>query len=131
MGRKKKKRRLQLQPTAQRIFRPWGPEGAHLEVAEDINVGPGGRVWDGAQILAGFLATNAGTLVRGKRILELGAGTGLPGLVCALSGAQTGKQSCICTPLSPQFYTSIAVTLNLPLTNPPSWLLRPILSGGA
>lgn len=73
-------------------------------------MGPGGRVWDGAQILAGFLAANAGTLIRGKRILELGAGTGLPGLVCALSGAHTGKQSCA-LPASAQFFMSITLFL--------------------
>ena len=49
----------------------------------------GDEVWPGAAALAQALAPNgvfAGA-VRGKRVLELGAGGGLPGLVCAASGA--------------------------------------------
>jgi EEF1A N-terminal glycine/lysine methyltransferase len=35
------------------------------------------------------LETHSETLLRGKDILELGAGAGLPSLICALSGART------------------------------------------
>ena len=49
----------------------------------------GDEVWPGAAALAQALAPSGvfGGAVRGKRVLELGAGGGLPGLVCAASGA--------------------------------------------
>uniref|UniRef100_A0A0G4GS36 Uncharacterized protein n=1 Tax=Chromera velia CCMP2878 TaxID=1169474 RepID=A0A0G4GS36_9ALVE len=43
-------------------------------------------VWEGAKPLAQFLADNP-WVVRGKRVVELGAGTGLPGLVASAVGA--------------------------------------------
>jgi len=39
--------------------------------------------------LAEYLEENRDELVSGKHILELGAGAGLPSLVCALKGAAT------------------------------------------
>lgn len=46
-------------------------------------------VWDTSPRLCEWLCQgeNAGRLVRGKRVVELGAGAGLPGLVCARLGA--------------------------------------------
>lgn len=41
------------------------------------------RTWDAAMHLASYLTVEGQDLVRGKRVLELGAGTGLVALVCA------------------------------------------------
>lgn len=43
-------------------------------------------VWDGAVVLARYMCEHV-DLVRGKRILELGAGQGLVGIACAALGA--------------------------------------------
>lgn len=50
-------------------------------------LGTGVNTWDGAIVLAKFFENNP-DIVRGKRILELGAGTGVAGLSTALLGAQ-------------------------------------------
>ncbi|KAF1951215.1 hypothetical protein CC80DRAFT_425218 [Byssothecium circinans] len=44
-------------------------------------------LWNAGRTLAHFLEERANELVKGKTILELGAGGGLPSLVCALNGA--------------------------------------------
>ena len=43
-----------------------------------------GAIWPGGELLASFLTP---ALVRGRRVLELGCGTGLPGIVAARLGA--------------------------------------------
>ncbi|KAJ5376307.1 hypothetical protein N7509_013193 [Penicillium cosmopolitanum] len=44
----------------------------------------GNRTWEAALHLGSYLATSAGeTLIRGKRVIELGAGTGFLSLFCA------------------------------------------------
>lgn len=45
------------------------------------------HLWNGARVLAGFLERHP-HLVRGKTVLELGAGAGLPSLVGAVLGAR-------------------------------------------
>ncbi|KAJ1482011.1 putative methyltransferase-domain-containing protein, partial [Baffinella frigidus] len=49
--------------------------------------GTGAAVWDAALVLCEFLALHP-DLVRGKRVVELGSGTGVLGLVCARLGAE-------------------------------------------
>ena len=76
-------RRIQLQLPS--------PVG-ELTILEDVHgAGPGGCVWDAAVALAQHIATELGShgesSLRGKRVLELGAGTGVPGLAAALLGA--------------------------------------------
>jgi predicted nicotinamide N-methyase len=47
----------------------------------------GRTVWDAAVVLAKYMEKN-GAVMRGKRVLELGAGTGLAGLAAAALGAR-------------------------------------------
>ena len=57
-----------------------------LTIFEDpAGCGPGGALWDAAVVLAHHLHS---LQLRGARVLELGAGTGLPGLAAARLGAQ-------------------------------------------
>lgn len=81
-----------------------GGGAVELNVIEDVHSsGPGGRIWDAAVVLAEFLASKFGCEgtagdggkrkewrggMRGLEVLEVGAGTGLAGLVCAKLGAQ-------------------------------------------
>jgi len=44
-------------------------------------------LWNAGRVVSTYLETHTG-LVLGKRVLELGAGAGLPSLVCALRGAE-------------------------------------------
>ena len=48
----------------------------------------GGIVWESAFCLAEFIQRNGGGSVRGKNVLELGAGAGLVGMVCKKLGAK-------------------------------------------
>ncbi|RPA93041.1 hypothetical protein L873DRAFT_1857454 [Choiromyces venosus 120613-1] len=47
----------------------------------------GHMLWNAGRVVSTYLETHAEVLVSGKRVLELGAGAGLPSLVCALRGA--------------------------------------------
>ena len=47
----------------------------------------GHLLWHASRVTADYLEEHAGTLVRDRTVLELGAGAGLPSLVCALHGA--------------------------------------------
>ncbi|KAA8912004.1 putative methyltransferase-domain-containing protein [Sphaerosporella brunnea] len=47
----------------------------------------GHHLWNAGLVISKYLETNAARLVQGKRVLELGAGAGLPSLTCALRGA--------------------------------------------
>ncbi|KAH4122884.1 protein N-terminal and lysine N-methyltransferase EFM7 [Parastagonospora nodorum] len=47
----------------------------------------GHHLWNAGRTTSTYLEQHAATLVEGKTVLELGAGAGLPSLVCALNGA--------------------------------------------
>ncbi|KAF1918366.1 putative methyltransferase-domain-containing protein [Ampelomyces quisqualis] len=47
----------------------------------------GHHLWNAGRTTSTYLEQHAAELVKGKTILELGAGAGLPSLVCALNGA--------------------------------------------
>lgn len=57
-----------------------------LRVSQDYSNSTGTVIWKGAEIMSEYLQRNP-TLVRGKRVLELGAGVGLCGLVAHHLGA--------------------------------------------
>jgi len=44
-------------------------------------------LWNAGRTISAYLEERAGDLVKDKTVLELGAGAGLPSLVCALNGA--------------------------------------------
>ena len=48
----------------------------------------GHELWNAARVAANFLEHKADSLIKGKDVLELGAGAGVPGIVCALHGAR-------------------------------------------
>lgn len=47
----------------------------------------GHHLWNAGRTTSTYLEQHAATLVKDKTVLELGAGAGLPSLVCALNGA--------------------------------------------
>lgn len=49
----------------------------------------GHLLWQAGRVLATYLTTHRQRLVQARSVLELGAGAGLPSLVCALNGAAT------------------------------------------
>ena len=59
-----------------------------LKTSKDENLETGGSVWHAAHRLSEYLVRNP-YLVRNKRVLELGCGCGLVGLVAAALGAKT------------------------------------------
>lgn len=49
----------------------------------------GHLLWNAGRVVSGYLEENVDRLVKEKDVLELGAGAGLPSLVCAARGART------------------------------------------
>lgn len=45
-------------------------------------------LWNASQVTARYLQSHAAALVRGKDVLELGAGAGLPGVVAGIEGGR-------------------------------------------
>ncbi|KAF2725779.1 nicotinamide N-methyltransferas-like protein Nnt1 [Polychaeton citri CBS 116435] len=50
-------------------------------------ISQGHFLWNAGRTLADFIEANATEFVRGKTVLELGAGAGLPSLICTICGA--------------------------------------------
>ncbi|KAF7196402.1 Protein N-terminal and lysine N-methyltransferase efm7 [Pseudocercospora fuligena] len=48
----------------------------------------GHLLWQGGRTVANFLENNQNEYVKSKTVLELGAGAGLPSLICAINGAK-------------------------------------------
>ncbi|KAK4546878.1 hypothetical protein LTR36_001610 [Oleoguttula mirabilis] len=48
----------------------------------------GHLLWNAGRTLADYLESHSSTLIEGGTILELGAGAGLPSLICAIRGAK-------------------------------------------
>jgi EEF1A N-terminal glycine/lysine methyltransferase len=46
-------------------------------------------LWNAGRTIAHYLEEHAQDLIKGKTVLELGAGGGLPSLLCAIDGAET------------------------------------------
>ncbi|EER24669.1 nicotinamide n-methyltransferase [Coccidioides posadasii str. Silveira] len=46
-------------------------------------------LWNAGRIVSDYLETHAESWIQGKTMFELGAGAGLPSLVCAIKGAKT------------------------------------------
>ncbi|KAJ3016650.1 hypothetical protein HKX48_003927 [Thoreauomyces humboldtii] len=62
------------------------PNGPTLHVSESLNGAYGSHVWPSALVLAAYVHSQAASF-RGKDVLELGCGTGVPGLLCGALGA--------------------------------------------
>jgi predicted nicotinamide N-methyase len=67
-----------------------GPSNRRIIIQEtsEAHKGTGLITWDGSVVLAKYLEKNAQKLVSGKRILELGSGTGLTGIAAVFLGAK-------------------------------------------
>ncbi|CAE7764668.1 EEF1AKMT3 [Symbiodinium sp. CCMP2592] len=72
---------------------PFGHSGRDIVIRqhqrrEQERIGTGGVLWEAAIVLADFVARNSQQFAwQGKRVLELGAGTGLVAIALALEGA--------------------------------------------
>ncbi|RMX65115.1 hypothetical protein DD238_005574 [Peronospora effusa] len=60
----------------------------HIEEVGNAGKGTGLTTWDGSVVLAKYLEYQRRDDIAGKKIVELGAGTGLVGIAAALLGAQ-------------------------------------------
>lgn len=73
-------------PTIVRIKQSWNEEEGHLDDGEGSAFGLGAIVYATEVVLSFYLRDHRESMVRDKRVLELGCGTGLAGIVCACSG---------------------------------------------
>ncbi|KAJ4472180.1 putative methyltransferase-domain-containing protein [Lentinula aciculospora] len=63
-----------------------GQEPISINLRVDASPGCGGIVWPAGQILSNYLIRKGSKFLQGKRIVELGSGTGLVGLIAAKLG---------------------------------------------
>jgi protein N-lysine methyltransferase METTL21A len=67
----------------------FGPHAiCRIKLYSDASPGCGGIAWPAGQILASHLVKGDPTNIAGKKVIELGSGTGLVGLVAAKLGAK-------------------------------------------
>jgi Lysine methyltransferase len=57
-----------------------------IRIQQDFKMGKGGILWDASYVISCYL--NQINLT-GKKVLELGAGTALPSVLCGIKGAET------------------------------------------
>ena len=63
------------------------PQPFMTTINAGANVSKGHMLWNAGRVISDYLEEHVDELVKGKTVLELGAGAGLPGLVCAIKGA--------------------------------------------
>jgi predicted nicotinamide N-methyase len=81
-------RQIEVSGTVLRIRQRWHPEDRQADVVDHRPPpGLGTCVWEGALALLRTLELSP-SLVRGKTVLELGCGTGVVALACAVLGAR-------------------------------------------
>mmetsp|Transcript_34592 Transcript_34592/g.47941 ORF Transcript_34592/g.47941 Transcript_34592/m.47941 type:complete len:313 (+) Transcript_34592:310-1248(+) len=91
---------MKREPDIQVCVKVNDKEDLQVGMFTDVHsAGPGGRLWDGCILMAQHLAErqHSGGLA-GRRVLEIGAGLGLPGIVAASRGADvtfTDKARCL------------------------------------
>ncbi|KAF9263672.1 hypothetical protein L218DRAFT_327844 [Marasmius fiardii PR-910] len=68
----------------ERLDHTSGAQNLSIILGVDASPGCGGIVWPAGQILSNYLVGKGPNYLKGKKVLELGSGTGLVGLVAAL-----------------------------------------------
>ncbi|KAJ3286071.1 hypothetical protein HK104_009190 [Borealophlyctis nickersoniae] len=70
------------------------PAGRTIRIAEDSSGGCGGKTWEAASVMCNYLvfrqanATPEAPFLNGRRTIELGAGTGVVGILAAMEAAR-------------------------------------------
>lgn len=79
---------LPAQPqSTERQIKPVGFGSLTLKLMVDAGPGCGGIAWPAGEVLSQYLVHRGQEYLHGRRVLELGSGTGLVGLVAAKLGA--------------------------------------------
>jgi nicotinamide N-methyltransferase len=73
-------------PSTRRPQSETSPAGRACECA--LIIAQGHLLWQGGRTVADYLESNRDRYVQDRTVLELGAGAGLPSLVCAINGAK-------------------------------------------
>ncbi|KAH7931371.1 hypothetical protein BV22DRAFT_999032 [Leucogyrophana mollusca] len=65
-----------------------GSQQVTVSLVVDASPGCGGVAWPAGEVLANYIATRGSNYIKGRKILELGSGTGLVGLVAGALGGE-------------------------------------------